>query len=283
MNFQNVTDISGISFSNFDYGASWGDYNNDGLPDLWTSNHFQPASLYQNNGNGTFTDVAGSVFQQGAPIGDKHGAAWGDFDNDGDLDLILLVGAVSGTGIGPNQLWVNENGTFVNRAEQLGVDNPSSRGRMPLWLDYNRDGNLDLVTTAIARPDGLAPSTIYRASNGGFVEDAAATGFAQVSSQFSALSDLTGDGIAELIVDSNSIIKPVTIYDTSTIPFRDITNELLGGINVGTFEDLAIADFNGDLRNDLYFTRYELPGTSALQEDDNDGLGVTLVDRKSVV
>ena len=274
MNFQNVTDISGISFAGFDYGAAWGDYNNDGQPDLWTGNHFDPGALYRNNGNGTFTNVTADVFEQ-PPGGDKHGAAWADFDNDGDLDLIQLVGAEEGLGSDANRFYVNEGGRFVDRASELGVDNPLSRGRMPLWVDYDRDGNLDLVASAIARPDGQAPSTIFRSNGNSFTEDVDSTGFARVSSQFSVTSDLTGDGISELIVDRNSSLNPITIYDVSSTPFEDITNNLLP-INVGSFQDVAIADFNGDLRNDLYFTRYGLSGASALQEDDNNGLGVTL-------
>ena len=104
--FENVTASSGIIHSDESFGVSWGDFNSDGWPDIWVSNHGNPSGLYLNQGDGTFTDIAEEVLNA-ENWADTHGAAWGDFDNDGDQDLIQLVGADSGTGSGPNQLLKN--------------------------------------------------------------------------------------------------------------------------------------------------------------------------------
>ena len=55
--FQNITNDSGINYRGASYGVAWGDYNQDGLIDLWVGNHGFAPTLYQNEADGTFTDV----------------------------------------------------------------------------------------------------------------------------------------------------------------------------------------------------------------------------------
>lgn len=141
-------------------GVAWGDFNGDGLPDAWASNHGNRPSLHLNQGGGRFIDIVSRV-SSGPPNADTHGAAWADFDNDGDQDLIHLVGAVSGTGAGSNQLLVNNAGKLLDRASDYGIDYPMGRGRTPLWLDWNADGKLDAFLTNFERPNGEAPSALF--------------------------------------------------------------------------------------------------------------------------
>ncbi|MBI3681255.1 MAG: VCBS repeat-containing protein [Acidobacteria bacterium] len=69
----------------FSFAAAWGDYNRDGWPDLYVANDFGRNNLYRNNGDGTFTDVAAQAGVEDPGAG--MSAAWGDYDNDGWLDL----------------------------------------------------------------------------------------------------------------------------------------------------------------------------------------------------
>ena len=69
----------------FGKGVSWGDYDGDGLPDLYISNLGQPNRLYHNQGDGTFIDVA-VVLKVTGP-GDSFACWFWDYDNDGRLDL----------------------------------------------------------------------------------------------------------------------------------------------------------------------------------------------------
>ncbi len=55
--FEDVTDIAGMTYQGFSWGSTWGDFDVDGFPDLWVSNH-ESGSLFHNNGNGTFTDIS---------------------------------------------------------------------------------------------------------------------------------------------------------------------------------------------------------------------------------
>ncbi|MEZ4738354.1 MAG: FG-GAP-like repeat-containing protein [Flavobacteriales bacterium] len=123
------------------YGSVWIDYDNDGLMDCFVAKcGCDPVDLLMhNNGDGTFTNVAG-------PLGfaDNHqswSSAWGDFDNDGDMDVL-----VGGSSSGYNKLISNNgDGTFTNVTPGSGFD--LFNGQSIEWTthDFNNDGYLDVL------------------------------------------------------------------------------------------------------------------------------------------
>src|SRR4030095_5832281 len=104
-------------------------------------------TLYRNNGDGTFMDVTD---QTGVgSMANNRAAAWGDFNNDGLLDLDVVNSGSDPEGKRPTYLLMNnENGTFTDVASRAGVDDSVvSRGRGAAWGDYDNDGFLDLFVT----------------------------------------------------------------------------------------------------------------------------------------
>ena len=166
--FEDATESAGVSRSAPTAGAAWGDFNGDGWPDLWIANHSiqyethvpNVPVLWINRGDGTFVDRAQELVSV-RPTADMHGAAWADFDNDGDQDLVSLCGAAGGHSKNANVLLLNENGRLSDRAATYGVDYPLGRGRTPLWVDANYDGLLDLLIVNQIRPDGRAPTALF--------------------------------------------------------------------------------------------------------------------------
>ncbi len=262
--FEDVTQIAGIAHTGRSYGASWGDFDGDGSPDLWVGNHLDQPSLYLNDGNGAFTDVITQVWA-GDPAADTHGAAWADADNDGDQDLIELVGAGGGVGQGANHFYANHLGSLVEMAVQLGVDYPLARARTPLWLDGDGDGLLDVILCNNARPDGEGATAVFRQVDGGFVDVSAAIGFELTkASQFCHLSDLSGDGWMDLVIAGG---YPRGVLDLGGIPLVDLLPEL-SGLPVPGVQDVATADFNGDLKIDLFLTG-PAKGSDVVQPSDS--------------
>ena len=248
------------------HGGAWGDFNGDGYPDLWVNRHLSPGSLYLNQKDGTFTDVTTDIFVE-QPTGDHHGAAWADFDNDGDQDLVQLVGGGRGTGVGPafsNQFYVNEAGQLEDRAASVGIDYPAARGRAPLLLDVNNDGLLDVVVGVIPRQDEIeAPPKIFQQNADGTFEDVSAiVGFELDNAPSFFLSDLSGDGNLDVVADTG---RPFTVYDATSVPWVDITSDTLPN----STEDggVASADFNGDLLPDLFITRSRFGRNDIYQND----------------
>ena len=150
--FVNVTSSSGIGSDERGKGIAWGDYDNDGFVDLFIAraydgNTIQATSLYHNNGDGTFTDVtdAAGVRVNGA----CWTGVWGDYDNDGFLDLFVPNAGTTGEGPGDANLLFHNNGdgTFTNVAAAAGVElkNGTALHRAAAWADYNNDGFLDLL------------------------------------------------------------------------------------------------------------------------------------------
>jgi hypothetical protein len=122
--------------------ATWGDYDNDGLPDLFiAAGSGAQNRLYHNEGGGMFTKITSGPMLAHAPGVESWGCAWGDYDNDGYVDL--FVASYNGS----NQLFHNNgDGTFA----QVLSGSPTTDGGAgiwylaPSWVDYDNDGFLDL-------------------------------------------------------------------------------------------------------------------------------------------
>ena len=132
--------------------VAWGDYDNDGDLDIlltgYLGNNNHTAKIYRNNGD-SFTDIPTSL----PPIA-FGSVAWGDYDNDGDLD-ILLAGR-SSESILITKLYRNDGGSFTDIPTSMtGVDRSSVA-----WGDYDNDGDLDILLTGDTGPSQL--STVYR-------------------------------------------------------------------------------------------------------------------------
>jgi len=91
--FNDVTTSALGNFRSETWGSAVGDFNGDGWPDIYVSNHRVRPFLYRNSGNGTFTNsiltLAGDEFMVRNRFLDQHGGAWSDIDNDGDDDLMM--------------------------------------------------------------------------------------------------------------------------------------------------------------------------------------------------
>jgi hypothetical protein len=250
--FTDVSLTAGIHHHGQSWGSAWGDFNGDGHPDLWVNNHRDPDTLYLNQGNGTFEKAKGIVSPPQSLKLDTHAAAWADFDNDGDQDLVELTGGGGDGPVGENKLlYVNENGKLVDHGNTLGFfAYREASGRSPLWVDVNHDGRLDLFFGTRFRPNDPTslPPTIFLQTEKGFRESGKALGLKDIQDgTFGILVDLSGDGLPEIILKS----KPRAILSLKTIPLQNVADQLLSHTSF-TGEDYAAADFNGDLRMDLF-------------------------------
>ena len=150
--FTDVADAAGVHNDRYAKGVAWGDYDNDGRPDLYVSNLHRPNRLYHNNGGGTFTDVADQLGVT-EPLASFSCWFW-DYDNDGWLDLfvtgskatlaeIILSQLGQQAGGDAPRLYHNEGGrSFRDVTRQAGLDR--------VWLpmgskfgDIDNDGFLD--------------------------------------------------------------------------------------------------------------------------------------------
>jgi hypothetical protein len=130
---------SGISYKTGKVGPIFGDFDNDGIPDLFVPQN-GACKLFKGDGKGRFTDVTAKAGDLARPIAWATSAAWGDFDNDGHLDL--LVGCLRG----PNRFFRNKgDGTFEDATAKIGLDQRVFNSQAVCMVDLNGDGTLDMV------------------------------------------------------------------------------------------------------------------------------------------
>jgi hypothetical protein len=257
--FEDATGPAGVSYTGRSWGSMWGDFDGDGAPDVWVVNHQNPASLFRNQGDGTFVDiypaVTDSAFQSSY---DTHGAAWADFDNDGDMDIYQLADEGTGGPV-PNRFFRNDGGQLTEVATALGLEYTIGRGRMPLWLDYDGDARLDVMHPTHRRDDGTDGPTamFHQDSTGVFTDMAGTVGLVPnvtKSSNFELLADLSGDGVPELLTHLSRF--PENVFDMGTVPFVDVKASL-GVPTRCCVLDATAADLDGDLDVDLYLVHGE--------------------------
>jgi hypothetical protein len=251
-------------------GLAVGDYNRDGLDDIYFLNQLGSNALYRNNGDGTFVDVAA---QAGVELGDRVcvAATFADYDNDGDQDLYVTSTR------GGNVLFRNRgNGTFEDVTQSAGVQH-IGHSQTAVFFDYDRDGHLDLYLTNTAKwtTDSVDPGTkrwigkgdigglaqvvgspkefnvLYRnIGNGTFTDVTEQTGLKGRGWAGDAIAfDYNEDGRPDLLV--TSMFGRAQLYRNDGGKFTDVTLDVLGKTPWGGV-GARVFDFNNDGRLDIY-------------------------------
>ena len=261
--FEDVTERAGLLErpAHRTHTAAWGDYDNDGLLDLFAGHEQSPSMLYRNRGDGTFEEVGAKAGVR--PITFVKGAAWGDYDHDGFLDLYVSNFAE------PNLLYRNRgDGTFEEVARTLGVDRPLMS--FATWFfDYDNDGFLDLyvanfvpsVTEVVRGFLGLPPRAetmkLYRNDGkGGFEDVTERTGLARVSLAMGAnFGDIDNDGWLDFYLGTGApsyaaLVPNVLFRNDNGQRFADVTSSSgTGHLQKG--HGVSFGDVDGDGAQEL--------------------------------
>ena len=282
--FRETTKRAGVGDARWSSAAAAADYDKDGDLDLFVANYVDydlhnlptkgkfctyrgaPVScgprglkgagdtLYRNNGDGTFTDVSTQAGVHDAEGLYGLGAAWGDYDNDGDPDLFVANDAT------PNYLYRNDGGKFTNVAVEAGVafseDGREQSGMGVEFEDIDNDGWLDIMVTNFSEDY----NTLYRNSGQGyFRDDSARAGL--VADSWRDLSwgvgfyDFNNDGWKDVIV-ANGHIYPQVDRVTKDLKYKQ-ANKLYVNNGASKLQAVALpglkshrgaafADFNDD-------------------------------------
>jgi predicted nucleotidyltransferase len=193
------TEQTGISLTGvYDGSVAWGDYDNDGYLDILLTGKFDywsyPISkIYKNNGDNTFTEQTG-ISLTGV---DKSSVAWGDYDNDGDLD-ILLTGKSDLSYI--SKIYINNaNNTFT---EQTGISLPDVRYGSVAWGDYDNDGDLDILLTGY---NGYSrTSKIYKNNGNNTFSEQTGISLTGVEDGSVAWGDYDNDGNLDILLTGST-------------------------------------------------------------------------------
>src|SRR5205823_3838591 len=219
--FTDVTEKAGVPGTGYGLGCVWGDYDNDGFPDLFVTQYGRNV-LYHNNGNGTFSDVTDKAGVAGTESGAFHsGATFFDYDRDGRLDLYVgsyvalgdkrycNLGAVlsscppSEYRGSPDVLYHNNgDGTFTNVTVAAKIYQPQGKNLSVGAADYDNDGWPDLFVAN----DGIEAYLYHNEHNGTFKEIGVPSGMAltsqgkEMAAMCISLGDYDNDGWLDLYI-----------------------------------------------------------------------------------
>ncbi len=283
--FENVTDACGMTYGGYSKNVSMADVNGDGWLDIFATQckiaTADPCfnQLYRNDGNWRFTEIAGPA---GVTLPHGIGAAFGDADNDGNLDLFVSwMPEMAGTrGVGT--LFVGDGACgFRDVGAAAGF---ASIGQVAgcQWADIDLDGDLDLYVAGFEQENRL-----YRnRGNGTFEEVSAAMGLGDLGARgvkgyggnmAFVLSDLEGDGFDDLMAFNTNVLH--VFRNDRGKGFTDVPDymgegrpRLAGwswGLTLGDYDndgdlDAYVAGRNALLRNEGHFRFSEVTAGSGL-------------------
>ena len=236
--FTDVAPGLGLDLDGDSDRALWADYDNDGYLDLYVARAEAANVLFHNDG-GTFTDVAGAVGLQGDPTGRAHGAAWGDYDGDGYLDLFVTRHGAA------DRLYRGDGTGFVDVTTTAGVGGTATAsGRQPAWADYDGDGDIDLFV-----PNNNEDSRLYRNDAGVFTDEAAALGVTANNQVVGAAwADYDNDGDVDLYITGGNGTNWLYRNDGTAFAEVAVSAGVAGG---GAGRGIAWGDYDNDGYVDL--------------------------------
>ena len=249
-NFTNVQPSSGISDTLRSTLTIWVDYDNDGDRDLFVGRYFAYNLLYRNNGNFNFTNVTAAA---GLSLDSMttSAACWGDYDNDGWLDLYVT----NYSEYQPNYLYKNNgDGTFADVSIQANVQdtiNGTSFFKTPLavaFLDFNNDGYCDIFTAN----DHQTGNSLFKNLGDGTFEDISESSGTGTKGSFMgvAVGDYDNNGFLDIYV-SNDPTGNHLLKNNGDETFTDVTSQLGVAVNQVCW-GTNFFDYDNDGDMDLY-------------------------------
>jgi hypothetical protein len=245
------------------WSVSWGDYDNDGYDDLFVPGYEvnEGNILYHNNTDGTFTKItSGEIVTS---LGSAVAATWGDYDNDGFLDLFVAYNAN-----GTDRLFHNNgNGTFTGIVNDPIVTS-GTYTHCGAWGDYDKDGYLDLVVTDYHPTN--SNSLIHNNGDGTFERvDDSPISLETSSSVGVSWADYDNDGDLDVFI-ANTNNQNNTLYENEGGAFTQVTVGSIvndGGTSVGG----TWGDYDNDLDLDLYVTNSSDQVPNFMYENNGNG------------
>jgi len=271
--FTDVTEKAHVAGKGWGFGCVAADFDNDGRTDLLVTN-FGPNILYRNSGDGTFSDVTARAGVGGGNIW-HSGAAFGDYDNDGRLDLYVAgyldfdvshpkadtcefegvrVKACGPRGFkgAPDALYHNNgDGTFTDVTAQAGVtDRKLYFGFAVIFDDFDNDGRTDIFVANDSNPNYL----YHNKGDGTFEDIAVAAGVAyspdgkEHSGMGAAAGDYDNDGLMDLFLTTFANDNYALFHNDGNNFFTDMSYP--SGVGEATIPWLGWATFFLDYNND---------------------------------
>ena len=232
-------------------GPTIADIDGDGDYDFIVNNHnAETSKLYWNNGDGTVTrhekDLARWFMH------DLHGTAAGDYDNDGDLDIVVTMGGGNGTNPSKANFYRNDDGTLVLMTGDVGIDR-GGRGRGAKWSDMDLDGDLDLMLVNETSLAGDKPQHFFFENTGnGAFRFRSVAGLQDQHPSRTLVTDLNGDNIDDVI-----LFGPLSVWQgNGDFTFTDVTSRFPADIaDLDGIMAVADLDIDNDGDQDLYLAR----------------------------
>jgi len=234
IHFSDVTTASGLTTRGWGMGVAIGDFDNDGLPDIYVTGYGHNV-LYRNLGGCRFEDVTASMKVAGG--GFSVGAAWADYDRDGKLDLFISRYVNTDLNHLPKQgdkafqyqglpmevpvlngetdlLFRNTGKGFEEVGKKAGVNNPDKRlGMGVVWGDYDHDGWPDLFVS-----NDMGPNFLYHNKHDGTFEDVGLISGTALSAEGRSMGNMAADfgdydrtGALSLVVTRYGY-QPMSLY-----------------------------------------------------------------------
>jgi len=241
-----LTGLPGVTGDTRNGAAAWGDYNNDGVLDIALTGvtdlqeYSAVADVWQGNGLGGFTGITSGIL----PIV-SGSVAWGDFDADGRLDL-LMTGWAWGWGSGAStEIRRNVGSTFLS--VNAGLDGNVNGSAQ--WGDYDNDGRLDVLAAGYADSYG-GPTKLWRNQGADFVDSGLA--LPTLAEAAVAWSDYDNDGLLDFLLtgfDGTNVLSQ--LWHNTGSGFTNVPVPGLPGVYFGS---VAWADFDNDGLSDFFIT-----------------------------
>jgi hypothetical protein len=234
---QNFVEVKTSIFNSREGALAWGDYDNDGDLDLFisgTDSLEKWHSIIYSNNSGVFTDINANILGVTMAMAD-----WGDYDNDGDIDL--LISGADSTFTGRTIIYRNDNGIFTDiKADLIGIRTVSTLK----WGDYNGDKKLDIIVNGYSDDIGNYITKIYANNNNSFYDTNIELDKGGDNNSIGWI-DIDEDGDLDIFLSGNNTIYTSLYINNNgnfTRIYSDITNTHVDGSS-----DWADFDNDGDM------------------------------------